>query len=114
MQAITTTRQLYPDRPLCFVADSGLDDQKLFANIQQTPATFIIRVQHEDRLVDVWNSHDHRFERTTVGDLLADSPTQLKLETTFTHARKTRTVRVALGWFAVYLPDEPHPLWLLT
>ncbi len=103
MQAITTTRQLYPEHALCFVADSGLDDQKLFAHIQQTPATFIIRVQHEDRLVDVWNSQDHRFERTTVGDLMAASP-----------ARKTRTVRVALGWFAVYLPDEPDPLWLLT
>jgi hypothetical protein len=113
-QAITTTRQLYPEQALCFVADSGLDDQKLFAHIQQTPATFIIRVQHEERLVDVWNSHGHRFERTTVGALLAESPTLLKLETTFTHARKTRTVRVALGWFAVYLPDEPDPLWLLT
>ncbi len=114
MQAITTTRQLYPERSLCFVADSGLDDQKLFAHIQQTQATFIIRVQHEDRLVDIWNSHDHHFERTTVGRLLADSPTLLKLETTFTHARKTRTVRVALGWLSLYLPDEPEPLWLLT
>jgi hypothetical protein len=114
MKAITNTRQLYPDRALCFVADAGLDDQKLFAHIQQTPATFIIRVQHDERLVDVWNSHGHRFERTTVGALLADSPTLLKLETTFTHARKTRTVRVALGWFPIYLPDEPNPLWLLT
>jgi hypothetical protein len=114
MRAITTTRQLYPDRSLCFVADSGLDDQKLFAHIRQTSATFIIRVQHEDRLVDVWTSHAHRFERTTVGDLLVDSPAQLKLETTFTHARKTRTVRVALGWVAVYLPDASDPLWLLT
>ena len=88
--------------------------KKLFAHIQQAPATFIIRVQHENRLVDVWNSQGHRFERTTVGALMTDSPTRLKLETTFTHARKTRTVRVALGWFAVYLPDEPDPLWLLT
>ena len=114
MQAITTTRQLYPEHSLCFVTDSGLDDQKLFAQVQQVQATFIIRVQHENRLVDVWSNHDHRFERTTVGALMADSPTRLKLETTFTHARQTRTVRVALGWFAVYLPDEPDPLWLLT
>jgi hypothetical protein len=114
MQAITTTRALYPERALCFVTDSGLDDQKLFAAIGQAPATFIIRVQHENRLVDVWNSQNHRFERTTVDALLADSPPLLKLETTFTHARQTRTVRVALGWFTVYLPDEPDPLWLLT
>jgi hypothetical protein len=114
MQTITTTRQLYPDCPLCFVADSGLDDHKLFAHIRQAQATFIIRVQHEERLVDVWNSHAHRFELTTVGALMNDSPTLLKLETTFTHARKTRTVRVALGWLTVYLPDEPDPLCLLT
>jgi hypothetical protein len=113
-QAITTTRQLYPAHPLCFVADSGLDDQKLFAHIRQAQASFIIRVQHEDRLVDVWNSHTHRFERTTLGALMADGPTLLKLETTFTHARQTRTVHVALSWFTVYLPDEPDPLGLLT
>jgi hypothetical protein len=114
MSAITTTRQLYPDRPLCFVADAGLDDQKLFAHVQQAQATFIIRVQHEARLVEVWNDCRQRFERTTLGDLMDDSPTRLRLEATFTHARKTRTVRLALGWFSVYLPDEPDPLWLLT
>ena len=52
MQAVTTTRQLSPDRWLCCVADSGLDDQKLFAHIRQTSATFISRGQHENRLVD--------------------------------------------------------------
>lgn len=114
MSAMSNTRQLYPDRALCFVADSGLDDQKLFAHAQQVQTTFIIRVQHENRLVDVWNDRRHRFERTTVGALMADRPIRLKLETTFTHARRTRTVHVALGWFPVYLPDEPDPLWLLT
>lgn len=114
MSAMSTTRQLYPDRALCFVADSGLDDQKLFVHAQQVQATFIIRVQHEERLVDVWNDRRHRFERTTIGALMAARPVMLKLETTFTHARQTRTVHVALGWVPVYLPDEPDPLWLLT
>jgi hypothetical protein len=45
----------------------GLDNQKLFAHIQQTQATLIIRVQHENRL--------------------ADNATRLKLETTFTRAQ---------------------------
>jgi hypothetical protein len=121
MSAMSTTRQLYPDRALCFVADSGLDEaqarrsvQKLFAHAQQVQATFIIRVQHEERLVDVWNDRYHRFERTTIGALMADRPVLLKLETAFTHARQMRTVHVALGWVPVYLPDEPDPLWLLT
>ncbi len=112
--AMTNTRQLYPDLPLCFVADSGLDDQKLFAHAQSVQATFIIRVQHEERLVDIWDECRHRFERTTVGHLRATLPSMLKLETTFTHARQTRTVQVALGWLSLYLPDEDTPLWLLA
>jgi hypothetical protein len=112
--AMTTTRHLYPDRSLCFVADSGLDDQKLFAHARSINATFIIRVKHDKRLVDVFNDRLQRFERETVGDLIATMRPMLKLETTFTHARKTRTVRVALGWLTLYLPDEPDPLWLLA
>jgi len=114
MAAMTTTRQLYPETALCFVADSGLDDQKLFAHARHVEATFIIRVSHEERIVDVWNDRLKRFERDTVGTLILTMPPMLKLETTFTHARKTRTVQVALGWLNVYLPDDPHPLWLLA
>jgi hypothetical protein len=70
MTAMTNTRQLYPDQALCFVADSGLDDQKLFAHVRAVNATFIIRVKHEERLVDVWNERLQRCERETVGDLI--------------------------------------------
>lgn len=112
--AMTSTRQLYPDLPLCFVADSGLDDQKLFAHARHVEATFIIRVKHEERLVDVFNDRLQRFERETVGDLIATMPPMLKLEATFTHARQTRTVQVALGWLSLYLPDESDPFWLLA
>jgi hypothetical protein len=114
MTAMTNTRRLYPDHALCFVADSGLDDQKLFAHVQTVNATFIIRVKHEERLVDVWNEHLQRFERETVGDLIATMPPMFKLETTFTHARKTRTVRVSLGWLRLHLPNQSTPLWLLA
>jgi hypothetical protein len=114
MAAMTSTRQLYPSLPLCFVADSGLDDQKLFAHARRVQATFIIRVKHEERLVDVWNDRLQRLERETVGDLMVTMRPMLKLEATFRHARKTRTVRVALGWLTLYLPDEPDPLWLLA
>jgi len=112
--AMTNTRQLYPELALCFVADSGLDDQKVFAHARMVNATFIIRVKHEERLVDVWNERLQRLERETVGCLITTMPPMLKLETTFTHARKTRTVRVCLGWLKLYLPDVPHPLWLLA
>jgi len=112
--AMSNTRQLYPDHALCFVADSGLDDQKLFAHARAVNATFIIRVKHDERLVDVFKERLQRVERETVGDLIATMPPLLKLETTFTHARKTRTVRVSLGWLRLYLPATPTPLWLLA
>jgi hypothetical protein len=114
MAAMTNTRQLYPKLPLCFVADSGLDDQKLFAHARSVKASFIIRVKHDERLVDVFNDRLHRFEREMVGDLIKTMRPMFKLETTFTHARQTRTVRVSLGWLEIYLPDEPRPLWLLA
>jgi hypothetical protein len=50
LAAMTSTRQLYPVQSLCFVADSGLDDQKLVAQARTVNAPFIIRVQHEERL----------------------------------------------------------------
>lgn len=114
MAAMTNTRQLYPNLALCFVADSGLDDQKLFAHAQSVQASFIIRVKHDERLVDVFNDRLQRFERETVGDLIKTMRPMFKLETTFTHARQTRTVRVSLAWLEIYLPDEPQPLWLLA
>jgi len=112
--AVTTTRALYPEHELCFVGDSGLDDQKLFDHIRTTDSTFIIRVGHHERLVDVYNERLNRLERETVADLIATMPSMLKLETTFTHARHTRTVQVSLGWLKLHLPADERPLWLLA
>jgi hypothetical protein len=112
--AVCTTRQLYPDHALCFVADSGLDDQKLFAHFRALDSTFIIRVSHEERLVEVYNNRLDRWESTSVGDLIATMPPMLKLEATFQHARTYRTVQVALGWLELRLPGEEHSLWLLA
>src|SRR5258708_13146657 len=88
MVAMPNTRQLYPDLPLCFVADSGLADQKLCAHARTRNAAFIIRVKHDERWVEVFNDRLQRFERETVGDLIATMPPLLKLETTFYHSRQ--------------------------
>jgi hypothetical protein len=112
--AANTPRQLYPDHNLCFVTDSGLDDQKLFAHFRTLNSSFIIRVSHEERLVEVYNNRLQRWESEAVGDLIASMPPMLKLETTFTYARSQRTVQVALGWLELRLPDDPRPLWLLA
>jgi len=112
--AASTTRQLYPDHDLCFVADSGLDDQKLLAHFRTLDSTFIIRVSHEERRVEGYNDRLNRWESTSVGDLIATLPPMLTLEATFHHARTQRHVRVALGWLEIRLPGEEHSLWLLA
>jgi hypothetical protein len=112
--AVSTTRALYPNHEVCFVGDSGLDDQKLFDHIRTTNSTFIIRVGHDERLVDVYNERLDRLERERLADLIATMPPLLKLEASFTHARQTRTVQVALGWLKLFLPDDDCPLWLLA
>ena len=112
--AASQTRQLYPDQPLCFVGDSGLDDAKYFAHLLSLNSTFIIRVGHANRLVDVYNERLDRWERETLADLIATMPPLLKLEATFTHARRTRTTRLGLGWLKIRLPDGKSPLWLLA
>ena len=109
-----STRQLYPDHKLCFVGDSGLDDEKFFRYLVGLSSTFIIRVGHDNRLVDVYNERLNRWEREKLADLIATMPPMLKLEATFTHARKTRTTRLRLGWLPIRLPDWETPLWLLA
>ncbi len=112
--AATTTRQLYPHHNLCFVGDSGLDDQKYFRHLVGLDSTFIIRVGHDNRLVDVYNERLNRWEREKLADLIVTMPPFLKLEAPFTHARQTRTTRLRLGWLKIRLPDWETPLWLLA
>ena len=112
--AIDNSRQLYPAYDLCFVGDAGLDDEKLFNRVVNVNSTFIIRVGHENRLVDVYNERLDRWERESLADLIATMLPSLKLEATFTHARKTRTTRLGLGWLKIRLPDWEKPLWLLA
>ena len=77
-------------------------------------STFINRVGHDNRLVDVYNERLNRWEREKLADLIATMPSMLNLEATFTHARKTRTTRLRLGWLPIRLPDWETPLWLLA
>src|SRR5438552_442372 len=110
--AASTTRALYPVHKLCYVGDSGLDDQHYFEQLLSLNSTFIIRVGHENRLVDVYNERLNRWEREHIGELIATMPAMLKLEASFTHARKTRTTHLRLGWLKIRLPDWEPPLWL--
>ncbi len=113
-RAIRTTRALFPDYPLCFVADSGFDDQKIFRQMDRVQATFVIRVQHENRWVEVYNDRLDRWETEQLSELIATVPFVCELNPQFHPARQVRTVAVRLGWFKIRIADNPSDLWVLV
>lgn len=112
-RAIRITRALFPDAKLRFVADSGLDDQKIFAQMSLVHAEFVIRARH-NRLVEVYNDRLNRWEEELLDDLTATVPLSLKLRVAFTHARRVRVVDRELGWLKIRLPQTQQVLWVLV
>jgi hypothetical protein len=112
-RAIRITRALFPSLPIRFVGDAGLDDQKLFSWVDRADAEFIFRSCH-DRRVEVYNDRLDRWEEELLSDLVATVPLPLKREVQFTHARKVRTVHMALGWLQIRLLGTQQVLWALV
>jgi hypothetical protein len=112
-RAIRTTRALFPQIPLRFVGDAGLDDQKIFHWIALANAEFIIRACH-NRIVEVYNDRLDRWEEEALDDLVATVPLPLQLQAAFTHARKVTIVEMGLGWFKIRLPKTRQVLWVLV
>jgi hypothetical protein len=112
-RAIRITRALFPAIPIRFVGDAGLDDQKMFAWVARANAEFIFRSCHERR-IEVYNDRLDRWEEELLSDLVATVPLLLKLQVKFTHARRVRTVEMALGWFKIRLLDTHQVLWVLV
>ena len=54
-QAFETTHRLYPHDKVRFVGNSGLDDQKMFVQVQNLKQEFVFRVSHTERIVEVYN-----------------------------------------------------------
>jgi hypothetical protein len=112
-RAIRTTRALFPHTKLRFVGDAGLDDQKIFHQMDLVGAEFTIRASH-NRLVEVYNDRLNRWEPELLHDLTASVPLPLRLRVSFTHARKVRHVAIELGWLMIRLPDSHQVLWALV
>lgn len=112
-RAFRITRALFPEVKLHFVADAGLDDQKIFRQIDLVHAHFTIRACH-NRTVQVYNNRLDRWEEELLDDLTASVPLPLKFRVTFTHARKVRWVDIGLGWLMLRLPDTQQVLWALV
>jgi hypothetical protein len=112
-RAIRTTRALFPETKLRFVGDAGLDDQKIFHQVDLVQAEFIIRACH-NRWVQVYNDRLDRWEEELLEELTASVPLCLKFRVAFTHARKVRHVDIELGWLMLRLPETQQLLWAVV
>lgn len=114
-QALTTTARLYPDYRVRFVGDSGLDDQKIFAQVDQLQQEFIFRVSHLERLVEVYNARLDRWEKEVLQDLTDTVLYTVSFQVLFRHAGQTRLHKLRLGWLQIRLPERPQQiLWVLV
>jgi hypothetical protein len=112
-RAIRTTRALFPHTKLRFVGDAGLDDQKIFHQMDLAHAEFTIRASH-NRTIEVYNDRLDRWEQELLDDLTVSVPLLLKVRIAFTHARKVRHVDIELGWLMIRLPDTHQVLWAVV
>jgi hypothetical protein len=113
-QAFDTTCRLYEGRKIRFVGDSGLDDQKMFAQVVKLEQEFAFRVSHLERIVEVYNDRLDRWETEKLQDLVESVPYQVTFQVLFKHAGQTRFDTVHFGWFMVRTPGTQEPLWILV
>ncbi len=113
-RALRMTRAVFPGQPLRFVADSGLDDQKIFAWIAAVDGEFVIRASHLERIVEVANPRLNRWEVEQLQDLVDTVPFVTKWEVAFTHAGKARSATVKVGWLHLRLVETQQELWAVV
>ena len=113
-RALRMTRAVLPDRRIRFVADSGLDDQKIFAWIAAVNGEFVIRASHLERSVEIYNPRLDRWETEQLHDLVDTVPFATKWEVAFTHAGKTRQATVKVGWLQLRLPTTHQQVWAVV
>lgn len=113
-QAFEQTCGLYPTYRVRFIGDSGLDDQKMFAQVANLQAEFVFRVCHLERIVEVYNERLHRWETEKLQDLVACVPYQATFEVLFKHAGLERLDTIQFGWFKIRLLGTVHDLWVLV
>jgi hypothetical protein len=113
-QAFEQTRRIYPGYRIRFVGDSGLDDQKMFAQVGNLQEEFVFRVSHLERNVEVYNQRLDRWEAEKLQELVACVPYQATFEVLFTHAGQKRLDTIHFGWFKIRIPLTERALWILV
>lgn len=112
-RAFRVSRALFPRQKLRFVGDSGLDDQKVFAQVERVRAEFVIRAC-QNRNVEIYNARLRRWELEALRDLVASVPFVFQQDVVFTHARRERRASLGFGWFHVRLPQTQQALEVLV
>lgn len=109
-RAIVTTRALFPAEQyeVYYVADSALDDQKVFGQVERVGAHFIIRACHLNRTVQVYNPRLDRWETESLQDLVSTIPHEGSFEASFNHAGYSWLSTISLGWLLIRLPEAPE------
>jgi hypothetical protein len=105
LQAIERTRQLFPGYRIRFVMDSGMDDQKIFAWLNQPNVEFAIPASHLERWVEVYNARLDRWEREHLQDLVDSVPFTLTYQAAFQHAGRTHLATLQAGTLQIRLPE---------
>jgi hypothetical protein len=113
-QAFETTHRLYRQCKVRFVGDTGLDDQKMFVQVETLKREFVFRVSHLERIVEVYNERLDRWETEALKDLVDSVPYQATFKVLFTHAGQTHLDTIRFGWFKVRIPGTTQPLWILV
>jgi hypothetical protein len=113
-QAIERTRQLFPGYRIRFVMDSGMDDQKIFAWLNQPEVEFAIPATHLERWVEVFNERLDRWEREHLQDLVDSVPFSLSYQAAFHHAGRTHLATLQVGSLHIRLPETLQELWVLV
>jgi hypothetical protein len=92
-QAFETTHHLYPQYRVRFVGDAGLDDQKMFVQVEALKQEFVFRISHLERIVEVYNPRLDRWETEALKDLVDVVLYQATFKVVFTHAGQPIWIR---------------------
>jgi hypothetical protein len=113
VRAMRTIRTVIPERAVCLVADSILDDQKMFAWTGQYGLEFITRATSE-RWIEVYNERLDRWEEEKLMEIVSTLPGKLRFKTGFIHEGKLTIAWVVLDWFRMRIPGTTQDLWCLV
>jgi hypothetical protein len=113
VRAMRSLRAVLPERPVCLITDSVLDDQKMFAWADQYGLEFVTRATSE-RWIEIYNEHTGHWEQEKLLEICETFPGCLNFATGFIHAGKLTIAQVSLDWFRMRIPGSAQDLWALV